>query len=215
SYGGAVITEAATGNPNVEALVYVAAFMPDEGEVLGQLAARFPGSDLNPALVKVPFTNADGTTGTDLYLSPDRFHAVAAADLPVEAASVAAATQRPLSASAFTDTATSAAWRTIPSWVAVATNDKAIAPDLERFQAKRAGSHTIEIDASHVAMISHPDPVADLIRDAARAQSSRPALAETGLNTSGIVGAAAAGGMLIAGAVLISVARKRPAIPTA
>ncbi|MEV5516345.1 hypothetical protein AB0L50_26105 [Streptomyces flaveolus] len=82
--------------------------------------------------------------------------------------------------------------------------------DLERFQAKRAGSHTSEIDASHVAMISHPDPVADLIRDAARTRATRPTLAETGLTTSGIVGAtAAAGGMLIAGAALITVTRKR------
>ena len=209
SYGGAVITEAATGNPNVKALVYVAAFMPDKGEVLGQLAARFPGSDLDPALVKVPFKNADGTTGTDLYISPDRFRAVAAEDLPPAAAAVAAATQRPLAASSFTDRATSAAWRTIPSWVAVAIHDKAIPPGLERFQAKRAGSHTIEIDGSHVVMISHPGPIADLIRDAARTQSPRPALAETGLSTLGLVGTAAAGGMLIAGAVLLAVTRKR------
>lgn len=83
------------------------------------------------------------------------------------------------------------------------------APDLERFQAKRAGSHTVEIDASHVVMISHPDAIADLIRNAARTQSSTPALAATGLSTLGLVGAAAAGGMLIAGGGLIAVGRKR------
>ncbi|MFE9807491.1 alpha/beta fold hydrolase [Streptomyces sp. NPDC005227] len=209
SYGGAVISEAATGNPNVKALVYVSAFMPDKGEALGQLAAKFPGSELNPALVQVPFKNADGSTGTDLYVSPDKFRAVAAADLPEMATSVAAAAQRPISATAFTDKATSAAWRTIPSWAAVATNDKAIAPDLERFEAKRAGSHTVEIDSSHSVMISHPDAITDLIRDAARGQSSTPALAETGLTTLGIAGAAAAGGMLIAGAGLVVVSRKR------
>lgn len=209
SYGGAVISEAATGNSNVKALVYVSAFMPDKGEALGQLAAKFPGSELNPALVQVPFKNADGSTGTDLYVAPDKFRAVAAADLPETATSVAAAAQRPISATAFTDKATSAAWRTIPSWAAVATNDKAIAPDLERFEAKRAGSHTVEIDSSHSVMISHPDAITDLIRDAARGQSPTPALAETGLTSLGVAGAAAAGGMLIAGAGLVVVSRKR------
>lgn len=209
SYGGAVISEAATGNSNVKALVYVSAFMPDKGEALGQLAAKFPGSELNPALVQVPFKNADGSTGTDLYVAPDKFRAVAAADLPETATSVAAAAQRPISATAFTDKATSAAWRTIPSWAAVATNDKAIAPDLERFEAKRAGSHTVEIDSSHSVMISHPDAITDLIRDAARGQSPTPALAETGLTPLGVAGAAAAGGMLIAGAGLVVVSRKR------
>ncbi|WP_328419331.1 alpha/beta fold hydrolase [Streptomyces sp. NBC_00443] len=209
SYGGAVITEAAAGNPNVKALVYVSAFMPDKGEVLGQLAAKFPGSELNPALVRVPFKNADGSMGTDLYISPDKFRAVAAEDLPQAATSVAAAAQRPISATAFTDKVTAAAWRTIPSWAAVATNDKAIAPDLERFQAKRAGSRTVEIDSSHSVMISHPDAITDLIRDAARAQSPKPALAETGLTTYGHVGAGAVGVMLIAGAGLMVISRKR------
>ncbi|MFJ6837053.1 alpha/beta fold hydrolase [Streptomyces sp. NPDC091209] len=209
SYAGAVITEAAAGNPQVKSLVYVAAFMPDKGETLGQLAAKFPGSELNPALVQVPFTNADGSTGTDLYVSPDKFRAVAAADLPQTATSVAAAAQRPIAATAFTDKATSAAWRTIPSWAAVATNDKAIAPDLERFEAKRAGSHTVEINASHSVMISHPDAITDLIRDAAGAHAPSPALADTGLTTLGLVGAAAAGGMVVTGVGLIVVSRKR------
>ncbi|MET7746085.1 alpha/beta hydrolase [Streptomyces sp. NPDC005385] len=209
SYGGAVISEAATGNSNVKALVYVSAFMPDKGEALGQLAAKFPGSELNPALVQVPYKNANGSTGTDLYVAPDKFRAVAAADLPETATSVAAAAQRPISATAFTDKATSAAWRTIPSWAAVATNDKAIAPDLERFEAKRAGSHTVEIDSSHSVMISHPDAITDLIRDAARGQSPTPALAETGLTPLGIAGAAGAGVMVIAGAGLVAVSRKR------
>ncbi|MFF7605769.1 alpha/beta fold hydrolase [Streptomyces parvulus] len=209
SYGGAVITEAAAGNPHVKALVYVSAFMPDKGEVLGRLAAKFPGSELNPALVQVPFKNADGSTGTDLYLSPEKFRAVAAADLPEAATSVAAAAQRPISATAFTDKVTSAAWRTIPSWAAVATNDKAIAPDLERFQAERAGSHTVEIESSHSVMISHPDAITDLIRDAAGAPSTTPELAETGLTTAGLVGAGAAGAMLVAGTGLIVISRKR------
>ncbi|MGW6217363.1 alpha/beta fold hydrolase [Streptomyces sp. NPDC055109] len=211
SYGGAVISEAATGNPNVKALVYVSAFMPDKGETLGQLGAKFPGSELNPALVQLPIKNADGSTGTDLYVSPDKFRAVAAADLPEAATSVAAAAQRPIAATAFTDKVTSAAWRTIPSWAAVATNDKAISPALERFQAKRAGSHTVEIESSHSVMISHPDAITDLILAAARAESGTPALAETGLSTLGRVGAGAAGAMLIAGAGLVVVSRKRSA----
>lgn len=80
-----------------------------------------------------------------------------------------AASQRPISASAFTDSATAATWRTVPSWFLVATKDKAMAPGLERFEAKRAGSHTVEVNSSHVAMISHPDVVARLIRSAAAA----------------------------------------------
>ncbi|MGW2780069.1 alpha/beta fold hydrolase [Streptomyces populi] len=209
SYGGAVISEAATDNPNVKALVYVSAFMPDKGETLGQLGAKFPGSELNPTLVQSPVKNADGSTGTDLYVSPDKFRAVAAADLPEAATTVAAAAQRPISATAFTDKVTSAAWRTIPSWVAVATNDKAIPPDLERFQAKRAGSHTVEIESSHSVMISHPDAVTDLVLAAARAESANPALAETGLTALGRVGVGAAGAMIIAGAGLVVAGRKR------
>jgi pimeloyl-ACP methyl ester carboxylesterase len=209
SYGGAVISQAATGNPNVKALVYVSALMPDKGEVLGRLAARFPGSALNPALKKVPFRNTDGTTGTDLYVAPDKFHAVFAADLPRTTTSLMAATQRPIAASAFSDKATSAAWRTIPSWAAVATRDKAIAPDVERFEARRAASHVIEIDSSHVGMISHPGAITDLILDAARAQApATPSMARTGFPTLGLAGATAA--IFIAGAGLVTLGRKRP-----
>ncbi|GII59183.1 alpha/beta hydrolase [Planotetraspora thailandica] len=168
SYGGAVITNAAVGHPNVKALVYVAAFVPDKGEQLGVLIQKYPGSEIQAALNEVPFTNADGTTGTDLYLRPDRFHDVFAADLPQSVTRLMAAEQRPFSASSFTDVTTGAAWHTIPSWGIVATADKSIPPALERFEYQRARSHVVEVKgASHVVMISHPAAVADVIEDAA------------------------------------------------
>ncbi|MER5768720.1 alpha/beta hydrolase [Streptomyces sp. NPDC001985] len=168
SYGGAVISQAAAGNPNVKALVYVSAFMPDVGENPATLSTKFTGSDLGTALRPVPYT--DGTaSGTDLYIQNEKFHAVFAADLPAAQTRVMAVEQRPVAQAGFGQNATAAAWRTIPSWFIVAKNDKAIAPDLERFEARRAKSRTIEISSSHVAMMSHPDVVTDQIRDAAHA----------------------------------------------
>ncbi|WP_282699917.1 alpha/beta hydrolase [Streptomyces sp. CC219B] len=172
SYGGAVISEAAAGAANVRALVYVAAFMPDAGEVLGELAARFPGSELQPALTAVPGSTADGQPTLDLYLDRNRFRPVFAADVPGTTTRLLAAVQRPLSASAFTDTATAAAWRTIPSWNLVATRDRGIPPALQRFQARRARSHTVEVASSHLPLYSRPHEVAALIRAAARSVTS-------------------------------------------
>ncbi|MFE3703972.1 alpha/beta fold hydrolase [Streptomyces scopuliridis] len=210
SYGGAVISEAAAGNRDVKALVYISAFMPDKGEALGALGAKFPGSRLDPALRQVPFRNGDGTTGTDLYIKPDKFHQVFAADLAESTAAQMSATQRPISAAAFTETADAAAWRTIPSWSLVATKDRAIAPDLERFEAKRAGSHTIEVNSSHVAMISHPGTVAGLILDAVRTEASgTPSLARTGgtASATGLIGVIA----IVAGVGLIVAVRRHQA----
>ncbi|MER5296755.1 alpha/beta hydrolase [Streptomyces pharetrae] len=169
SYGGAVITEAAHGLPNVKALVYVAAFVPDAGEVLGELAASFPGSELQEALTAVPSPAPDGSPGADLYIREDSFRHVFAGDVPHGTARLLAATQRPLTATAFTDRATVAAWRTIPSWNLVATRDRGIPPELQRFQARRAGSRTVEVPSSHLPLYSRPGDVAGLIRDAARA----------------------------------------------
>jgi len=172
SYGGAVITNAAAGNPNVKALVYVAAFVPDTGEKLGDLIQRYPGSEIQAALNQVPFTNPDGTTGTDLYLQADRLRVVFAADLPKKETQLMAAEQRPFSASSFTDVTTAAAWHTIPSWGVVAGADKSIPPALERFEYERAHSHVVEVPgASHVVMISHPDVVEHMIEEAAAATS--------------------------------------------
>ncbi|MFF5302299.1 alpha/beta fold hydrolase [Streptomyces sp. NPDC013161] len=167
SYGGAVITQAAAGDASVKALVYVAAFVPDKGEQLGELGARFPGSQLSDALQPLP----DGAGGTDLAIQTAKFHAVFTADLPAATSALLGASQRPISAAAFTDVATAAAWRDIPSWAVVAAQDRAIAPDLERFEAKRAGSHTTVVDSSHVVMISHPDLVTKVIKSAATATS--------------------------------------------
>ncbi|MFF8958843.1 alpha/beta fold hydrolase [Streptomyces sp. NPDC014894] len=170
SYGGAVISQAAAGNPDVKALVYISAFMPDVGESPAGLSGKFPGSELQPALRPVPYTDAHGS-GSDLYIKNDKFHAVFAADLPEEQTRVMAVEQRPVAAAGFAEEATAAAWKTIPSWFVVAKNDKAIAPDLERFEARRAGSRTVEVDSSHVAMMSHPDLVTRIIQDAARAEA--------------------------------------------
>jgi len=169
SYGGAVITNAAAGHPDVRALVYVAAFVPDQGERLGDLIQKYPGSEIQAALNPVPFSNPDGTTGTDLYLRSDRFHDVFAADLPLNVTRLMAAEQRPFSASSFSDVTTAAAWHTIPSWGIVATADRSIPPALERYEYQRAHSHVVEADgASHVVMISNPGLVAHVIEDAAR-----------------------------------------------
>ncbi|MFJ7906693.1 alpha/beta fold hydrolase [Kitasatospora sp. NPDC096204] len=166
SYGGAVISQAAAGNPNVKGLVYVSAFAPDVGESPAELSTKFAGSDLAAALNPVPFTERGGS-GTDLYLRGDKFRDVFAADLPESRTRLMAAEQRPVALEGFGEKATAAAWRDIPSWFVVSKQDRAIAPDLERFEAKRAKSHTVEVDSSHVSMISHPDVIVRQIREAA------------------------------------------------
>lgn len=168
SYGGAVITQAAATAPAVKALVYVSAFIPDAGEVLGELAARFPGSQLDASLDPVPVPSPDGTTGVDLYIRPDRYHEVFAQDVPRPTTRVLAAGQRPLSATAFTDRVRSAAWHTVPSWTLISSRDRGIVPELQRFQASRARSETVEVPSSHLPMYSRPDAVVALIRSAVR-----------------------------------------------
>jgi pimeloyl-ACP methyl ester carboxylesterase len=164
SYGGAVITDAATGNPNVKALVYIAAFAPDTGDSLASISQAYPNSDLGASVQQRPYPG-----GVDLYINPTVFRQVFAADLPAGATAKMAVTQRPLGVAGFTDPSTTPAWKTIPSWYLVASNDHAIDPAAERFMASRAGAHTTEIRSSHVAMLSHPDTVVRLITDAAHA----------------------------------------------
>lgn len=215
SYGGAVISSAAAGNPRVKSLVYVSALMPDVGESGMSLAARFP-SELSTATKSVPYTAGGGASGTDLYLKPDRLHQVFAADLPESTARVLAVTQRPVATTAFSEKAKVAAWKHIPSWFLVAKQDKTVNPDQERFEAKRAGSHTVEIDSSHVAMIAHPEAVTDLVLQAAtEADSARPELAATGSTDdaraeTGLVGIAASA-IAGAGAVLLGRGLRRRA----
>ena len=164
SYGGAVITEAGA-DPSVAGLVYVAAHMPDAGEKESEDGKRFP-SDLakSGAIKKTP----DGFT----YVDPAQFHELFAADLPSDQAAFMARSQVLNFADNFSATITSAAWRTKPSWMLVAGSDRTINPDLERWYAKRAGSHTVEVPgASHSVYVSHPREVADVIESAARAVS--------------------------------------------
>jgi pimeloyl-ACP methyl ester carboxylesterase len=165
SYGGAVITNAAVGRPNVEALVYVAAFAPDEGDTVEGLLGMNPGSHLGPdALV---FREHPG--GVDGYVSPAHFRDVFAADLDRRTAAVMAASQRPGDSTTLQEPSGPPAWTTIPSWYLVATEDHLIPPATQRFMAERAGATTIEVRSSHVAMISHVRETTKLIIQAADA----------------------------------------------
>lgn len=203
SYGGAVISTAAEGNPQVKSLVYISALMPDVGESGMSLGARFP-SALGTATESVPYLAGDGASGTDLYLKRDKVRPVFAACLPASQANLLGVTQRPAATTAFSETAKVAAWKTIPSWALVGRQDMTINPEQERFEARRAHSHTVEINSCHVSLIAHPDAVADLILQAAAApaaESSRPTLASTGSTGRGR-DATGLGG--IAGASLVS-----------
>ncbi|MGY4920281.1 alpha/beta fold hydrolase [Streptomyces sp. 900116325] len=171
SYGGSVISQAAAGNPNVKALVYIAAFAQDKGETVAELNSKFPATELGSALNAVPFPLPGGGTGTDLYVKPDKFHDVFAADAPKSVTDLAAATQRPVSASVFDEKPTEAAWKTIPSWDLITTQDKAIAPDEQRFMARRAHAHTVEVKSSHAVPVSHPGAVTRIIEQAAHAST--------------------------------------------
>jgi pimeloyl-ACP methyl ester carboxylesterase len=165
SYGGAVITNAATGNANVKALVFVDAFVPDKGESVFDLAVKNPGSALTTAINPAPYT--DGTTsGVDLYVNPADFRDALAGDLPPVRAAVMAASQRPISEAALTEPSGDPAWKNIPSWDLIGTEDHAIPPATQEYMAQRAGSHTVEVDASHLSLVSRPDDVTSLILDA-------------------------------------------------
>ena len=157
SWGGVVITEAGM-DPKVVGLVYVAAFAPDQGEQVSELGKKYPP----PPALAAPNVDAQGF----LTLSPDAFEKFGS-DLPKSEALVAAATQGPINASAFGAQVTGVAWKTKPSWYIVSTLDQAIAPDEERFFAKRMKATTTELKASHVSMLSQPKAVAAVIMDAA------------------------------------------------
>ncbi|MEU6347273.1 alpha/beta hydrolase [Streptomyces sp. NPDC046977] len=171
SYGGAVISEAADGDPKVKALVYIAAFIPEKGESALELSNKFPGSTLGQVLNAVPFPLADGGTGTDLYIDTAAFHDQFAADVARPVTDLMAATQRPVAASALEEAATASAWRTIPAWSLVATADKNIPPAAQRFMSERAEARTEELDASHAVSVSQPGAVARLIEQAAQSVS--------------------------------------------
>lgn len=169
SYGGLCMTEAADGAANVKALVYIASVSPDVGESVIGLLGKYPGSQLAPNITMVPVPSDDGGGDMDQYILQDKFPEVFAGDVDPGTAEIMAATQRPSSASAQEQAATKAAWKTIPSWTLITTQDLGIPPDLQRFLADRAGSTAVEIAASHAVAVSQPGPVADLIDTAARA----------------------------------------------
>jgi pimeloyl-ACP methyl ester carboxylesterase len=168
SYGGPVITEAANGNANVKALVYVAGFAPDTGESSLILSGKFPGSTLGEALTSVAL--ADGKQ--DLYIQPAKFHAQFAADVPAAQAAEMAVTQRPVAASALAEPSGVAAWKKVPSWMIYGSADRNIPAAVLKFMADRARARkTVVVEgASHALMLSHPDKVAALIEDAASAR---------------------------------------------
>jgi pimeloyl-ACP methyl ester carboxylesterase len=157
SFSGMIVTEAGM-HPNVSALVYVAARAPDAGEDYTALAKTYPTP---PASAGIVF---DGDEGR---LSEEAFLRDFAGDLPAAKAKVLYAVQQPFHKALLTGKTTHAAWRSKPSYYAVSTEDRTINPDLERFMAKRMGAKTIEVKASHLGLISHPEEIANLIIEAA------------------------------------------------
>ena len=172
SYGGAVISNAATSAKNVVGLVFVAAFAPDEGERLGEVASASKDSLLGSAQIPLRYPTGQGTeTATEFAIAPERLREVFAADLPAEQATLMAATQRPISELAFSEPNGTPAWKSLPSWAVVATGDKAAGADIVRSMAQRAKATITEVEGSHVIMISQPQAVADVIMSALAAVS--------------------------------------------
>ena len=171
SYGGTVITNAATGDPQVKALVYVDAFAPAQGQTIAQLLAAYPGSCAVPAnLNVVPFPGAPSGVA-DAYIKQSVFPSCMANGLPATQARVLAATQRPIATIALTQESGVPAWQTIPSWAVVGTADHAIPLALQLAMANTAHAHITRVDAPHLAMISDPGTVTSVILHAVRATS--------------------------------------------
>jgi pimeloyl-ACP methyl ester carboxylesterase len=169
SYGGMVITNAATGNPNVKALVYIAAYAPDAGDSVASLETLAPGGGIGPATLTLrPFPAPDGSQALEGYITTGVFRDIFAADVPRQTAAAMAVSQRPAALSLLGEPSGPPAWKSIPSWYLVAGRDNAIGTQVERIMAQRIHAHTAEVDgASHVVMISHPEETTRLILDAA------------------------------------------------
>jgi pimeloyl-ACP methyl ester carboxylesterase len=164
SYGGAVITNAATNAKNVVGLVYVAAFAPDEGEILANIESNSKDSVLNTALAPFHYPAEQGAeAAVEFAIDPAKFHDAFAADLPAEQTAVMAATQRPIAELAFSEPTGVPAWKNLPSWAVVPTGDKAVGSDVVRSMAERTGATITEVEGSHVIMISQPQVVTDVI----------------------------------------------------
>lgn len=180
SYGGAVISNAATDTANVVGLVFVAAFAPDEGERLGDVESGSKDSVLMTALAPRQYpTGRDSEAAVEFAIDPAKFHDAFAADLPPAQTAVMAATQRPVAELAFSEPSGPPAWKSSPAWAVVATGDKAAGTDVIRSMAERAGATITEVEGSHVIMVSQPGAVADVILTAAAAVA-RPAAATAG-----------------------------------
>jgi pimeloyl-ACP methyl ester carboxylesterase len=170
SYGGAIITNAATHAGNVVGLVYVAAFAPDEGEKLQDIEDGSTDSVLNAAIRPSNYPVGTGPeTAVELSIDPASFHDAFASDLPEKDAAVLCAAQRPVAAAAFGEPTGTPAWKNLPCWAVVATGDKAAGADVVRSMAQRAKAEITEVEGSHVIMISQPQVVADTIMKALRA----------------------------------------------
>jgi pimeloyl-ACP methyl ester carboxylesterase len=170
SYGGFVVTNAAAGADNVRALVYVDAFVPDEGESIFQILGG-SGSALDvpdPTTVLDVVAYPDAPEGdVDAFLKPDVVHNAFAQDLPEADRWLIAAGQRPITLSANTTPSGPGAWKTRPSWAVIGTEDRVIPPNTQRHMAERAGATITEVAASHVSMVSHPQAAIDAILAAA------------------------------------------------
>ncbi|MFD8417146.1 alpha/beta fold hydrolase [Streptomyces sp. NPDC059650] len=173
SYGGAVISEAATGLCNVIALVFVAALTPDEGESCADLDARYGGPAVRitqPLPLPIPpgeIPARDGPPNIELFIDPAQFGTMFAPDTDPETASCLAASQRPVALAALTQKAVAPGWKTVPCYFAVATDDRMIPAWGQREMAARIGAITVEVPAGHAAMLGQPDPIARLILMAA------------------------------------------------
>jgi pimeloyl-ACP methyl ester carboxylesterase len=180
SYGGAVISNAATDTANLVGLVFVAAFAPDEGERLGDVESGSKDSVLMTALAPRQYpTGQDSETAVEFAIDPTKFHDAFAADLPPAQTAMMAATQRPVAELAFSEPSGPPAWKSSPAWAVVATGDKAAGTDVTRSMAERAGASITEVEGSHVIMVSQPGAVAEVILTAAAAVT-RPAAATGG-----------------------------------
>ncbi|WUH94349.1 alpha/beta hydrolase [Streptomyces sp. NBC_00433] len=172
SYGGAVITNAVPQTSNVVGLVYVAAFAPDEGEVLGDIVGRSKDSVLTTALEEYQYPTGNGSeTATEVLIDAAKFRAVFTADLPQLQSDVYGLSQRPIAAGAFAEKSGPPAWKNLPVWAAVGTADTAAGADVVREMAQRAGADITEIEGSHVIMISQPDAVTQVVLKALKSVS--------------------------------------------
>ncbi|MFC0551252.1 alpha/beta fold hydrolase [Planotetraspora thailandica] len=166
SYGGSVVTNAAGDDPDVKALVYVSAIIPDQGESVFDLSTKYAGSKIGDnTITTVPLASGDA----DVYVRTENFADIFSADLPRSTSALLVATQRPITYGALTEPSGKPAWKTVPSWALIPRDDQVIPLQAQRFMTARAKSHTVEVAGSHVAMISRPGTVTQLIETAARA----------------------------------------------